>query len=206
MKKYTSYFLLALALLLITSHSPTRAETNSANVCETINTDTTWLLTSSPYVVCSGGLTVASGATLTIEPGIVVQFESGISNKLNVQGALEAIGTVTQPITFTGLVAAPGSWAGVFVDGTSVTPALANLSYVTLDYGGVSGSDRAQVYADRAVVTITQSLIRNSAGNGVYASMLAQFDAHSTNFVGMARTETLDVPRHSIYRRRSGAD
>ena len=184
MKKYTYYFLLALAVLLIASHSPTRAETNSTSVCGTINADTTWLLTNSPYVVCSGGLTVASGATLTIEPGIVVQFESSISNKLNVQGALEAIGSVTQPITFTGIVASPGSWAGISVNGTSVTPALANLSYVTLDYGGVSGSYGAQVYVDQAVVTITHSLIRNSAGNGVYVTLQGLFDAHFTHFVG----------------------
>ncbi len=184
MKKYIVYFLFALAVLLIASQSPTRAETNTTNVCGVINSDTTWLLASSPYDVCSGGLTVASGATLTIQPGIVVQFESGTSNYLNVQGALQANGSTTQPITFTGVVASPGSWAGVFADGTSITPARANLSYVTLDYGGVGGSYGAQVYVDQAVVTINHSLIRNSLGNGVYVTILGQFDAHFTNFIG----------------------
>jgi hypothetical protein len=47
---------------------------------------------------------------LTIEPGVTVQFENGVGNKLNVLGALSAIGTLTQPITFTGVVATPGSW------------------------------------------------------------------------------------------------
>ena len=102
----------------------------------------------------------------------------------NVQGALVANGTITQTITFTGVTASPGSWGGISAIGTAITPARVDLDYTSLDYGGVSGSYGAQVYADQAVVTITHSLIRNSAGNGVYISLSSHFDAHSTNFVG----------------------
>ena len=63
-------------------------------------------------------------------------------------------------------------------------PAHVNLNYVTLDYGGVSGSSGAQVYADQAVVSITHSLIRNSAGHGVFTTLNTPLDAHFTNFVG----------------------
>jgi len=42
---------------------------------------------------------------LTIEPGVTVQFENAAANKLNVSGALSAVGTLTQPITFAGVVA-----------------------------------------------------------------------------------------------------
>ena len=89
-----------------------------------------------------------------------------------------------QPITLTGVVASPGSWGGISAIGTVIAPAHVNLNYVTLDYGGVSGSSGAQVYADQAVVSITHSLIRNSAGNGVYTTLNTPLDAHATNFVG----------------------
>ena len=146
--------------------------------------NTTWSLINSPYDVCGSGVTVPAGVTLTIDPGVTVQFDALAGNKLNVQGALVANGTVTQTITLTGVTASPGSWGGISAIGTAITPAQVNLNYVTLDYGGVSGSYGAQVYADQAVVTITHSLIRNSAGNGVYISLSSHFDAHSTNFVG----------------------
>ena len=123
--------------------------------------------------------------TLTIDPGVSVQFDALAGNRLlNVQGALVANGTVTQTITLTGGGGTPGSWGGIRAVGTVNTPAQVNLDYVTLDYGGVSGSDGAQVYADQAVVKISHSLIQHSAGNGVYVSISSQFEAHSTNFVG----------------------
>src|SRR5579885_492455 len=65
----------------------------------------------SPYIV-NPCLQVAAGATLSIDPGVVVKFvpgtsavcADGINNdqaSLIVDGALVAIGTATQPITFT---------------------------------------------------------------------------------------------------------
>jgi hypothetical protein len=96
---------------------------------------------------------------LTIDPGVTVQFDAIAGNKLNVQGALVANGTVTQTITLTGVVTSPGSWGGISAIGTAATPAHVNLNYVTLDYGGASGSYGAQLFADQAVVSITHSLI-----------------------------------------------
>jgi len=173
------------AWLLFGRHTPTQAAANTTNVCGAIST-TTWTLANSPYDVCVGGATIGPTTTLTIEPGVTVQFENSLSNKLTVQGALSAIGTVTQPVTFTGVVTTPGSWAGLYVDNV-ITPALANLSYVTLDYGGINNSSGTQLYADRAVVTITHSLVRNGAGDGLYLTNRTRFDIHTTNFVGNGR-------------------
>jgi len=102
---------------------------------------------------------------------------------------------LTQPITFTGVVAIPGSWAGLSADNTVITPALVNLSYVTLDYGGV-GSAGAQVYADRAVVTITHSLVRNGAGNGLYLSYrVGGFNLQTASFISNSLNAIrLDAP------------
>jgi len=176
---------LAIATMLFAgTYIPAQTAYINTPVCGSLPSDTTWSLVNSPYDVCGSGVTVPSGITLTIDPGVTVQFDALAGNKLNVQGTLIASGTVTQTITLTGVVSSPGSWGGISAIGMVNAPALVNLNYVTLDYGGVSGSYGAQVYADSAVVTITHSLIRNSAGNGVYISLNSLFDTHSTNFVG----------------------
>jgi len=75
----------------------------------TINQNTTWDLAGSPYiikndVIISGGATLA---TLTIEPGVVVQYYPerklivGASNATLNNGKLVAIGTAESPILFT---------------------------------------------------------------------------------------------------------
>jgi hypothetical protein len=50
--------------------------------------------------VLDGNVTVAAGATLTIEPGVIVKF-NGSLRKLIVNGTLSAVGTQTSLITFT---------------------------------------------------------------------------------------------------------
>ena len=75
------------------------------SVCGSIYVNTTWTVISSPYQVCNtSGVSVGPTATLTIQPGVTVQFQPGVNAKLYVQGSLTAIGTTTQPITFTGVV------------------------------------------------------------------------------------------------------
>ncbi|MCW3488502.1 hypothetical protein OMD50_00005, partial [Dethiobacter alkaliphilus] len=68
------------------------------SVSGNISTDTTWTLANSPYYV-SGHVTVDSGVTLTIEPGVVVKFAE--SRALAVYGTLDAQGTSTDKIYFT---------------------------------------------------------------------------------------------------------
>ena len=187
------------AWLFIGRWASTQATANITNVCGPISSNATWSLSNSPYDVCLGGVTIGPTATLTIEPGVTVQFENSVSNMLNVMGALQAIGTVTQPITFTGVVASPGSWGGLSADYTVITPALVNLSYVTLEYGGI-GSSGAQVYADRAVVTMTHSLVRNGGSDGLHFTYrVGGFNIQTTDFISNSLNAIrLDTPATDI--------
>jgi hypothetical protein len=60
-----------------------------------IAADTTWTLAGSPYVV-SGPVRVLDTATLTIEPGVVVQFAPTAG--LRVEGQLNALGTQARQV------------------------------------------------------------------------------------------------------------
>ncbi|MBP7809899.1 MAG: T9SS type A sorting domain-containing protein [Bacteroidia bacterium] len=87
-------------------------------VSGSILSNTVWPLSGSPYIV-SGNLVVFSGFTLTIDPGVTVKFNSGAS--LEIRGALSAIGTKVDSITFTSnsLTPTKGSWGGIKAIGTT---------------------------------------------------------------------------------------
>ncbi len=68
-------------------------------VTGTINEDTTWTPDNNPYLV-KGAVTVASGRTLTIQPGTVVKFADSTSG-ISVNGRIAAQGSSGAPITFT---------------------------------------------------------------------------------------------------------
>jgi len=81
----------------------------TVNVSGPIITNTTWTAANSPYIL-TDDVTINEGITLTIEPGVTVMGEIG--TLLAVNGRLEAIGTPSQPITFTSSI---DSWAGLYI-------------------------------------------------------------------------------------------
>ena len=72
----------------------------ATNVSGTISSDATWTLTNSPYVV-TGDVIIADQVTLTIEPGVVVEFNSTLRD-LFIDGNIQAIGNSTDSIFFQG--------------------------------------------------------------------------------------------------------
>ncbi len=92
----------------------------------------TWCAADSPHLL-SGDVTVPPGVTLTIESGVTVMGDSGFSGaELRVEGTLQALGTVTRPITFTSIAdTGPYQWSGLAFDGGT-----GDLRYVTVRYAG----------------------------------------------------------------------
>ncbi|MCO5234603.1 MAG: T9SS type A sorting domain-containing protein [Bacteroidetes bacterium] len=89
------------------------------NVSGFISTNTTWNLAGSPYIVI-GNTLVSQGFTLTIEPGVIVKFNT--DKALQIDGELIAIGTAQNRITFTSNKVSPaaGDWAKIHFSDASV--------------------------------------------------------------------------------------
>jgi len=99
----------------------------------------------SPYYI-QGDITIPNDSTLTIEPGVLVEFQGHYA--LNVQGQLLAIGTDTNIITFTVDDTAGfhnpettlGGWNGIqFIDTPSENDT-SKIIFCTLQYGKAVGS------------------------------------------------------------------
>ncbi len=186
------------------------AETNQNNACLSgaLNTNTIWKSANNPYMVCSSGLTVQSGAKLTIQPGVVVQFQAG--GTLYVQGGLDATGSITQTIIMTGLNSAKGYWGGVYVSSNTATPANANFQYVNLNGGGIHGTYGAEIYVEKGSITVSHSAIRNSAGNGVLVMFNGQAYIDTTDFAGNGQNAiqlnqpTTDLLNHGLTAENNG--
>lgn len=107
----------------------------------------TWTLAGSPYQIPPfAAPTFCEGATLTIEPGVVVQLAGGQALSFAI---LQAVGTPEAPIVFTayepsgeeGLLATVeaaghGYWGGLQPAGTSST---ARLEHVVVEHAGFDG-------------------------------------------------------------------
>lgn len=122
---------------------------------------------------------VPAGVTLTVASGVELRFGDG-AEEFVVNGRLQAIGTPTEPITFTSAAdSAPGEWEGIrFQGGNSqlenvvVRNGRENILIGTLDAG--------------ATVRITDSSITNSSQTplGIQTSSLHQANLNNITFSG----------------------
>lgn len=95
------------------------------------NVSGVWTLAGSPYNV-QGNIHINNANTLTIEPGVVVNFQGPY--RLRVYGRLMAVGTIADSIVFT----ASGSnnpWEGIIFDSTPPTNDTSKIIYCKLQYG-----------------------------------------------------------------------
>ncbi len=113
-----------------------------------------WTKDKSPYLLSGGDVYLDQGATLTIEPGVTVNFMG--NNYLIVEGKLDAQGTETDPIIFKPLSLNIAKMKGIQIVGKdpNISSTLKNVQVHDADFG---------IYVDSANVQITYSLL---SGNG----------------------------------------
>jgi hypothetical protein len=109
---------------------------------------------------------------------MVIEFQNGASINVSTSGSLNAVGTADKPIIFRGSTDAKGVWKGIFFQSNNVNN---ELTYCTVKNGGSASFDGKSIQANiRIAVTgklkLTHSTISQSAGNGVYAEGLDDFE------------------------------
>jgi hypothetical protein len=130
-------------------------ERNNIDVSGTVEGSGSWSDPGGPIDV--GNLTIASGATLAVQPGVA--FEGG---EFIVKGTLNAVGTEDEPVLFD--PHGSGQWTGLtFESGSSASL----LEYVEVVRGGSFSSGRA-ITIKGASPTIKNSTIRESGTYGIY--------------------------------------
>ena len=144
-------------------------------VTNDVVSDQTWTLAGSPYNICRVNFTVASNATLTIEPGVRVQFGSRngetwtsgtvpLSGELFVQGRLMA-----EEAVFTSYAPSndpqAGDWGRLLFDSGSV----GRLTNCVVEYGGAGVVAYGQVHVKgTSDVRFDGCTFRNAANKGVH--------------------------------------
>ncbi|MDR3668868.1 MAG: T9SS type A sorting domain-containing protein [Ignavibacteriaceae bacterium] len=116
--------------------------------------------TMSGNVTIGANVIVPAGKTLTISSGTTLSFAYGDSLKVN--GVLNAVGTSTNPITFTSSDGnTADSWGAITFDGSGTS----NLDHVIIKYGdGIQCLNNADVTIQNSRIdTCTEGIIVNSA-------------------------------------------
>lgn len=171
----------------------------------TISQNTEWTLVDNPFIV-SNNITIADGATLTIEPGVNVRF--GGDFQITVNGRIIADGTANRPITFmyNGLNASTEDWITIQINGTQDS----SLTYCTIEHGSnavtleqgslnlqnnliISNSNGTVLNGGNAVIENNE--IINNTINGIIITGDGQATVHnnliSTNTNGIRLTGNL---------------
>jgi cysteine-rich repeat protein len=131
----------------------------------------TWTAANSPYTV-QGDITVIAGATLTIDPGVVVQAAANSDAQvagrnttrveITVNGSLVVNGTAQQPVTFKSTTASAGSWYGII--------AAAGATSVDIHYADIQSA----IYSVTAEATGNQVTLANVSSSSSSTSGLGR--------------------------------
>lgn len=172
---------------------------SAASVSGTIAANTTWAAGAGPFNV-TANLTVASGATLTIEPGTTVLLAAGANLTVANGGRLLAEGTEQRRIRFTRPPGSTAAWGGIVVNGTVGSPE-SRIAYADLEFNGTTAihSDGGTVVIDNLTFgTTTEQYV--SLDDSSFIVSHCHFPAATAGFELAHGTGGIKAGGHGIFR------
>jgi hypothetical protein len=124
-------------------------------ISEDIAEDTEFQKALSPYII-SRNITVAKGARLEIQPGVVVQFKE--NTELRIEGEIRASGNRDEKILFTS-VSPTETYQGIFLHGHHAYINRCIIEYATI---GI------RVHQEKGDINILNSIIRKNHQDGLF--------------------------------------
>lgn len=173
--------------------TPTPGNTSAGSThCGDITANQTWTLADSPHTVtCDVYIQGPNAPILTLEPGIIVRFESNRGLYIAFDedpGGLVALGTLEAPILLTSAGAPePGAWSGISAKQQALDSSL-KLAHTTLQYAGGAYVEGA-LNAQDAVFQVNNVTLEASGQLGFSFRASAAFASGSSNLVVKGSTE-----------------
>ena len=130
----------------------------------TLSESITLLKLTVPYRL--NGYNVVKNAVLTIQPGTVIEFNSGADLDINTNGGIIAQGTDTDSIKFTGAAKQKGYWDYIEIQDDAATVNCI-FNKCVIEYGGGYSSSGAMIYLNSSNATLTNSRIQHSDSWGI---------------------------------------
>ena len=157
-----------------------------------------------PDYYVSGMIEINNGAILTVDSGVVIKFKSGAGFLITGGGGLNAIGTATAPIKFTGDQQTAGYWGGLyFVDADNTSN---RLEFCTIEYGGKDSYlyDEGNIVVGSnsygmARLAMRNCTVRYSLQNGIYVSSNSFLTDFTNNTVTLNTMEPLIIDPHAYF-------
>lgn len=171
------------------TNGPTETDfdcSSTGEVSEDIEEDTVFTPGDNDCLVFTDTVQIDDGALLTIEPGVVLQFEQDTG--LNVrEGRMTAAGTADNPIIFTGTEEERGWWKGVQYRDTRSSDNI--LDHVIIEYGGGDEHSLADGPANLVLntssgdphVSIDNTVLQHSGSAGFHAEEDAEIKSFENN-------------------------
>ncbi|MFQ6100381.1 MAG: CotH kinase family protein [Anaerolineae bacterium] len=158
----------------------------------TLTEDTTLFTSAYPYVITED-IVVPAGVTLTIEPGVRLEFQADRWLRVNEGGRLLAEGTGAQPIVFTRQ--GSGYWGGILLD---CTQADNRIRHAVIEYfREVISNPRTQgVSAYGSRVTVADSVIRHT--NASVAVQTYPWKGYDPT-IYLLRNEIYDIENDAVH-------
>jgi hypothetical protein len=163
-------------------------------------TTETWRAADGPFTVTATA-TIPNGATITIEPGTAVYLATSANFVVASGGRLLAEGTEAQPIRFSRVPGASGSWGNLRINGGTGSPET-RIAFAQIDGNGGSPTilcDGATVYLDHVTFGNTAvSYLHLDDSSFIVSNCI--FPTATAGFEGVHGTGGIKPGGHAIIR------